>query len=178
MNISPGNFFSEHRCTADRLHFRGALALGVWVIVVVLLGINEVAAAGIQSVNLRCEYRQNPMGIDVIQPRLSWTLEATSAASGLAQSSYQVLVSSTREKLASDDGDLWDSGTVASDQTMQVAYAGKPLRSRMSAWWKVRVRDQAGESSTWSAPATWTMGLLEPGDWQAQIGRASCRERV
>ena len=168
MNISPGNFFSEHRCTADRLHFRGALALGVWVIVVVLLGINEVAAAGIQSVNLRCEYRQNPMGIDVIQPRLSWTLEATSAASGLAQSSYQVLVSSTREKLASDDGDLWDSGTVASDQTMQVAYAGKPLRSRMSAWWKVRVRDQAGESSTWSAPATWTMGLLEPGDWQAK----------
>ncbi|MGA8581689.1 MAG: glycoside hydrolase family 78 protein, partial [Bryobacteraceae bacterium] len=67
---------------------------------------------------------------------------------------------------------LWDSGKVASADSAQIVYAGKPLASRAAAFWKVKVWDQRGKASEWSAPAEWCMGLLRPEDWQAAwIGR-------
>ena len=121
---------------------------------------------GLGVSGLRCEYRVNPVGMDVRVPRLSWTLEGRKR--GDRQTAYQVLVASSAARLGSNDGDLWDSGKVFSDQTIHVAYAGKPLKSRQQTWWKVRVWDQAGRVSGWSDAATWTMGLLEPGDWLAK----------
>ena len=59
-------------------------------------------------------------------------------------------------------------GDVASRQSVHVGYAGRPLASRTPCFWKVRVRDQAGALSAWSPPARWSMGLLEPADWQAR----------
>jgi alpha-L-rhamnosidase len=117
---------------------------------------------------LRCEYRENPVGIDITQPRLSWKLEAPPTASGQVQSAYRVLVASSPEKLTAEQGDLWDSGKVESDQTVHLAYGGKLLQSRTRVWWKVRVWDKAGQPSNWSASATWIMGLLQRADWQAK----------
>ena len=126
---------------------------------------------GVEAEHLRCEYRQNPQGIDEAQPRLSWQLDADDAR-GVRQTAYHVLVASSAELLKKDAGDLWDSGKVASDKSTQVAYAGKPLTSRQTCFWKVRVYDQNGEASEWSDPASWTMGLLQPGDWRARwIGK-------
>ena len=113
--------------------------------------------------NPRCEYRVNPAGLDVRQPRLSWTL--ASGQRGEKQTGYRILASSSAEKLARDEGDLWDSGQVPSDQTVHVTYAGQPLESRMRVWWKVRAWDKDGQSSAWSTPAAWTMGLLKRSDW-------------
>ena len=131
-----------------------------------LLGATAAIAVDIQPANLRCEYRQDPLGIDVAQPRLSWTLGAVAAdARGLTQAAYQVLVAGTPEKLAADQGDLWDSGKVESDQQLHIAYGGKPLVSRMRCCWKVRVWDRSGQPSGWSKSAMWSMGLLAPADW-------------
>jgi len=127
-----------------------------------------MAGAGVRGAEvgtLRCEYRLNPMGIDVVQPRLNWNL--TSARRGEVQTAYQVLVASSAQLLAGDTGDLWDSGKVASDQQNLVEYAGKPLTSETPCHWKVRVWDSAGQPSAWSPPARWTMGLLQPGAWTA-----------
>ncbi len=118
--------------------------------------------------DLRCEYRQNPQGIDVLWPRLSWTLQATTDARGLTQSAYHILVASTSEKLAAEQGDLWDSGKVESGSQLHIAYAGKSLTSRMQCYWKVRVWDQNDKPSEWSEPAFWIMGLLQPSDWLAK----------
>ena len=94
-------------------------------------------AASVPSVTgLRCEYAKDPIGIDVARPRLSWRIE--SARRGERQTAYQVLAASTSEALAADRGDLWDSGRVASDQSVNVEYAGRPLASRETAVWKVR----------------------------------------
>ena len=142
---------------------------------------------------LRCEYRENPLGIDVAKPRLSWVIEARSQNAGRAlansekpgetlpgmaagntevrsqkQTVYQVLVASTEELLKNDKADLWDSGKVESDQSIQVEYAGRALESRMRCYWKVRVWDQDGKASPWSAHAHWAMGLLLPADSQAK----------
>lgn len=121
---------------------------------------------GLKAGKLRCEYRVNPLGIDVLKPRLSWIVE--SSERGQFQSAYQIIVSSTRLHLENDIGDLWDSGRVQSDETIQITYAGRKLSSRMECWWKVRVWDKYGRPSEWSEPAYWTMGLLEPNDWKAR----------
>jgi alpha-L-rhamnosidase len=119
--------------------------------------------------NLRCEYLTNPLGIGAIQPRLSWVLESgDSSARGQRQTSYRIIVSSSLEKLKSDDGDVWDTRRVPSDQTIQMSYAGKPLRSKLAYYWKVRIWDENDRPSNWSAPASWTMGLLEKSEWAAK----------
>jgi alpha-L-rhamnosidase len=56
----------------------------------------------------RCECLTDPLGIDVEKPRLSWVIE--SGKRGERQTAYRVLVASTPELLAKDQGDLWDSG--------------------------------------------------------------------
>jgi alpha-L-rhamnosidase len=123
------------------------------------------ARAAIQPGRLRCEYMANPQGIDVVAPRLSWILQSNER--GERQTAYQVLVATSRDKLVANNADLWDSGQVKGDQSIHVVYAGKPLQTRMQCFWKVRTWDKDGKPSTWSEPASWSMGLLKPDDWQA-----------
>ena len=137
-------------------------------------------------VNLRCEYLSDPLGSDVQKPRLSWVIEdkgQKTEVRGQKQTAYRVLVASSEELLKKNKGDLWDSGKVASDQSIQVEYQGKPLVSRMYCHWKVRVwlavsklpgegGDKKGKATDWSKPAFWSMGLLKPEDWQAKWVKA------
>jgi len=118
---------------------------------------------------LRCEYLENPLGIDVPRPRLSWRLAASHMAErGQRQTAYQILVASTPEGLARNIGDRWDSGRVRSDQSIQVEYAGKALVSGAECYWKVRSWDAADSPSPWSDAGRWSMGLLQAGDWTAR----------
>ena len=134
-----------------------------------LFALSLPAAPSIRPQHLRTEYRANPQGIDVAQPRLSWQLTATDAkARGLRQSAYRIVVASSARALAAGAGDLWDSGKVTADQSIQVVYAGKPLASGMAAFWKVQVWDQAGQESPWSEAAQWSMGLVDARDWQGR----------
>ncbi len=136
---------------------------------VLLVGsfVSTVAAAEASDfapTHLRCEYRENPLGIDAARPRLSWRMESDER--GQMQSAFRVLVSSSQKSLESNQGDLWDSGKVASDQTLFVRYSGAPLESRRQCFWKVQIWDRHGKSQ-WSEPASWSMGLLDPSDWSA-----------
>jgi len=130
--------------------------------------------ASLEPAGLRCEYLQDPLGIDVARPRLSWEFSPVYGPRGLRQAGYQVLVAGSRAKIASNEGDLWDSGRVTSDESVNVTYAGRELASRMQCYWKVRVWDQEGNVSEWSHPAHWTMGLLKTEDWRGRwIGTPS-----
>ena len=116
--------------------------------------------------SLRCEYLSDPEGIDVQVPRLSWVIN--SAERGVKQSGYQILVASDKLILQKDAGDLWDSGKVVSDQSVQVEYDGAKLRSYQDCYWKVRIWDGGGKASKWSEPAYWSMGIIEPAGWKAK----------
>jgi alpha-L-rhamnosidase len=125
-----------------------------------------ICPAAVTTQNLRCEYLTNPLGLDAGSPRLSWIL--SSDQRGESQTAYQILVASSAELLNADTGDLWDSGKVVSDESAQIAYAGKALASRESCFWKVRAWDHAGQPGAWSPMAQWQMGLLAPTDWTAK----------
>jgi len=120
--------------------------------------------------DLKTEYLRNPLGLDERKPRLFWRLE--SEKRGAVQTAYRVLVASSPEALAREEGDCWDSGRVASDRMTHIVYEGKPLESEGRYCWKVRVWDGDGRASDWSEPACWTMGLLTRAEWKAfWIGR-------
>ncbi len=122
-------------------------------------------------VNLRCEYTVNPVGLDEPAPRLSWNTHCKRR--GWRQTAYQALVASSPSALASDKGDVWDSGKVASSESIHIAYDGEPLLARQERWWKVRVWDEKDTPSAWSEAASWEMGLMSEEDWaeSAWIGR-------
>ena len=153
------------------------------MIAVVLLGLPHDAAATQNSVSVRelsCEYLENPLGIDVEKPRLSWMLSP--GPRGQRQTAYQVLVASSPENLQNDRGDRWDSGKVDSNQSTFVVYAGQPLTSGARCYWKVRAWDKDGQPSPWSAPAFWSMGVLRDDEWTGRfigMGRpADVKERT
>src|SRR3989442_7073768 len=83
-----------------------------------------MAATSLNAVGLRCEYLENPVGIDERQPRLTWRVESNER--GQRQTAYQLLVASEEKTLKADSGDLWDSGKVGSEETVNVVYKGKP----------------------------------------------------
>ncbi|MHC4726873.1 MAG: glycoside hydrolase family 78 protein, partial [Planctomycetota bacterium] len=151
---------------------RRTLLAGILVWIIVVLGGCDVitqssfTSGDVSVKDLRCEYRVNPLGIDIVKPRLSWIMNSNQRDQ--VQSDYQILVADSEEKLRHNQGELWDSGKVESGQSHQVVYEGEPLKSRMSCYWKVRVWDKEGKASAWSKPAMWTVGLLTPGDWQAK----------
>jgi hypothetical protein len=129
----------------------------------------------IRAARLRCEYLENPLGIEALRPRLSWQLEAMNKDQqtgedlrGLRQTAYRILVASSASLLAKDAGDLWDTGKTLSNLTIQLGYSGKELKSNRMYYWKVRVWDQRGSASEWSDTARWQMGLLHAEDWKAK----------
>ncbi len=121
-------------------------------------------AGDLQVTHLLADYRVDPMGVDHAEPSLSWIMESDARAQ--RQTAYQILVGSTSASLEKNTGDLWDSGKVISNQQSQISYAGQALTSWTACYWKVRVWDQDGRPTTWSEPATWTMGILKPEDWK------------
>ncbi|MCP4643893.1 MAG: family 78 glycoside hydrolase catalytic domain, partial [bacterium] len=126
---------------------------------------NAPPPSALTTAELRCEYRTNPLGIDILKPRLSWIVASNQR--GQIQTAYRILVATDGQKLATNQGDLWDTGKVESGETTHIAYAGQPLTSRTRCHWKVRVWDKDGVPSGWSPPASWSMGLLGRTDWQA-----------
>lgn len=123
--------------------------------------------AQLSPTQLRCEYLENPPVIDVVNPRLSWVNVAREGDRGQKQTAREIQVASTREGLINGQADLWSSGKVESEESFNVAYAGKPLTSRQDCWWRVRTWDKDGKVSAWSEPASWSMGILNANEWRA-----------
>jgi len=147
----------------------GCVRACCWVSLLVVCS----AKAGIQPVALRCESKLDPLGLSETSPRLSWQLLATVAGErGQYQTGYQIQVASSLQVLTNNQGDLWDTGQVATNQASQIAYAGSALNSHQVCYWHVRVWDKSSQPSAWSSPAYWSMGILTQAEWTAQwIGR-------
>lgn len=143
------------------------LKLNLWLTGLLLAFSALGLHAGIVPLQLKCGSWQNPLGIDDPQPRLSWQVMAANPAErGQSETAYEIQVASSAALLAEGHPDLWASGKVVSAQPFNVPYAGKALASEQQVFWRLKVWDAQGQPSEWSPVATWTMGLLDPADWQ------------
>ena len=122
--------------------------------------------AQLTALGLRVEYLTNPIGIDVVQPRLSWQIASTQR--NTMQAAYELQVGASEASLTRGANLLWDSGKVGSDASVFVDYAGPPAVSRTRYYWRVRIWDTNGRASPWSPIAFWETGLLQPADWTAR----------
>ncbi|MBC7847920.1 MAG: glycoside hydrolase family 78 protein [Flavobacterium sp.] len=118
----------------------------------------------ISVTNLQCEMLNNPEGIDVVQPRLSWQIK--SDVNDVKQTAYQIIVASTLENLNVNKADLWDSGKVASNESINIIYNGKKLGDRQNAFWKVTVFTNKGEIKS-ATTAHFSIGILTYTDWKS-----------
>jgi alpha-L-rhamnosidase len=144
------------------------LGVAVWMCVAGWVSTRTLSAqvdTALRVKNLRCEYKVNPMGIDVAKPRLSW--EVVSAERGVMQTVYEVRVVGSEADFAKKKF-LWSSGKVASGASTQVEYAGPVLESGKIYFWQVQIADNHGHVSEWSKTAKWEMGLLDSGAWKAK----------
>jgi alpha-L-rhamnosidase len=110
---------------------------------------------------LRCEYMENPLGLDVQEPRVSWKIK--SEARSWLQSAYQIQVSLDAEFRSI----LWDSGKVLSAQSLHVELSALTLQARQRYYYQIRVWSHSDEITAWSEGAFFEMGLLAASDWKA-----------
>jgi alpha-L-rhamnosidase len=132
------------------------------VIAMVLLASTASAA----PVRLRCEHLENPRGIDMASPHLSWQSDSTER--DWRQAAYEILVASNEENLRAGKADIWDSGKVDSAESVGIVYRGPAVEARKRYYWKVRVWDEGGQVSDSAEGAWWETGLLHATDWKAK----------
>ena len=130
-----------------------------------LITVTSFLNAQVAIKNLRCEMLTNPQGIDVPKPRFSWQLE--SSQRNVVQISYQLIVSSSEQKLKLNDADIWNSGTINNSRSVLINYDGKALVSAKKYFWKVKVITNKGEATT-TETAFFSTGLLHAADWKAK----------
>ncbi|HKO80994.1 MAG TPA: family 78 glycoside hydrolase catalytic domain [Chitinophagaceae bacterium] len=159
--------------SADKVN-RIYLNVGLFVSLL-LLSLMLNAQSSIFPQQLRCEYLINPAGIDEPSPRLGWTLRSNDPTKfGQRQTAYKILVSHSVQKLGNNQGEVWNSGWVSSNEMQFILYKGKALLSDKNYYWKVSVKDEKGKESAWSDIAHWSTGILNRAEWTAKwIGTAT-----
>ncbi len=122
--------------------------------------------AEIKVHTLTTDYKTNPLGIDNPVPGLSWII--TSDRDNTIQASYEIRAAHSRKDVVKGRKLIWKTDQVESSRSVHVKYGGAPLSSFQKVYWQVRVRDNHGERSKWSEPASWEMGIMQENDWKAR----------
>ncbi|MDR1746049.1 MAG: glycoside hydrolase family 78 protein [Tannerella sp.] len=132
-----------------------------------LLSLFACSQKSLTPVHLTCEYQTEPLGLAVETPRFSWQISDPAFTRGQKQTAYQLLVASSPELLTERKADVWNSGKVASEQSVLVPFEGKKLISSHEYFWKVQTYDKDGLPSAWSKPARFVTGIFDPAEWEA-----------
>ncbi len=123
----------------------------------------------LQPTDPTCFGQRHPLAVDPDRVAFSWSLHAAATIdAACVQTAYQLQVARSRAALDGDQPDLWDTRRVENRQARNIAYRGKPLTSHVRLWWRVRVWDQNGHASAWSAATWFETGPADVRAWQAQ----------
>ncbi len=167
-----GKFNIASSKTALLLPQRGTTRI---VMVALLLSGLATAVTG-KPIQLKCDSLVHPLGVDDKQPLLSWQLQDDRF--GARQTAYEIQIASTPALLSAGKPDVWDSGRVPTDQSVNVPYAGPTLHPYRRYFWRVKVWDQDGNPYPESDSSWWETGLMDPANWRAKwIGYEEEEER-
>lgn len=130
-----------------------------------LLALNlTVFAQKISLTDLEVEHLSNPLSLETSAPRMSWKINAS--AKNTTQASYEIRVGTDKNEVAKGKNIFWKSAK-NTDQSVLIAYDGPALASKKRYYWQVRIKDNHGNTSAWSAVQYWQTGL-KPADWTAK----------
>lgn len=104
-------------------------------------------------IQLRTEYLENPLGIDIACPRLSWKVEGV-----VSQQAYEIAYSV--------DG-VEKEPILIESSSMHHRFK-EAFHSRDDVRWKLRIQNEKGEWSPYSEEQRFLIGLLEKEDWEAK----------
>jgi alpha-L-rhamnosidase len=113
--------------------------------------------------HLTCEALTTPLGMDERTPQMSWRLN--DSRRGVRQSAFQIQVATSPSLLASDKPNVWDSGRIASNQSVGVRYGGPEMIASKRYYWRVKVWDGDGKPYPPSDASWWETGLLNSSRW-------------
>lgn len=133
-------------------------------------------SAQLQVGSLTADYKTNPLGIDNPAPKLSWIIQ--SDQNNTMQASYEIRAAQDPADLAKKKEQVWNSGKVASSQSVHIKYDGQALESYQRVYWQVRIEDKDGKKSKWSDPAFFETGILEDETWEANWITPTWEENV
>lgn len=134
-------------------------------LIVIISAFSSVTFAKTQVAKLVTEYHVDPIGIDIEKPRLSWQI--LSDEKDVMQTAYEIRVADSKSNLSKKNKQVWATGKVAGNKSVNVCYEGTALKSMKRFYWQVRIWDNNNKASNWSEPAFWEMGILEPVLWTA-----------
>ena len=86
---------------------------------------SSAADTPFQLKKLQVEYAVTPLGIDVENPRFSWQMEGMTDERGLSQKARQIIVTDEAGV------QVWDSERIPDNKSLNIEYAGLPLKARM-----------------------------------------------
>ncbi|MDR1813248.1 MAG: alpha-L-rhamnosidase, partial [Tannerella sp.] len=82
------------------------------------------------------------------KPVFGWVMNSDKP--NTLQTAYHILVASSPEILQKNEGDVWDSGRIESDNSVAAPYEGQPLKPSTVYYWKVKTFDNHGGESDFS----------------------------
>jgi alpha-L-rhamnosidase len=137
-------------------------SLSLTLILISLFGISF--SQDLTLKDLTIDHKVNPIGIESRNPRFSWKISGP--GHNIMQTAYSIKVSS--DENFSNSKIVWQSGRIASDESVLLEYKGPELKSGQKYYWQVMIWDNNGKATKWSRVASWEMGLLNPTDWKAK----------
>ena len=131
----------------------------------------------LEVTEVRCQSIINPVGIDLSNPGFSWIAE--SFQRGKKQTAYQIIVDDSKHDIDNDSGKVWDSGIIDSDKSNDISYKGTSLMSNQTYFWKVKIRDESGQTTEFCKTAQFTTSIIDSQLWQATwIGRGIAKAPI
>lgn len=121
------------------------------------------AGGDTEVTELRCRDLDDPEGVD--RGVFSWQIE--SEADSVVQTAWEIEIASDEKALKSGKADVWSSGKQLSDQQLNVRPQGADLKPGERYWWRVRIWDGADRPTSWSDPASFSLGPAAD-QWQAK----------
>jgi len=162
------NFFISEKQVklCNVLFFKLAIKMGKNLLLVFLLFLSACnKSPDIQVNDLRVEYMNNPLGVDIHVPRFSW--QFVSKERNVNQQSCRIIVAETLSDINNEDGTIWDSGKIISGEAVNIEYKGRTLQSNKKYFWRVCIWPDDNEE-VWSSPSWFHTGILDNSEWAAQ----------
>lgn len=113
----------------------------------------------VPATGLTVEYIRDPQGVKILdsKPEFSWVIPKQARL----QKGYQILVASSKDLIDKNIGDVWNSGNVRGNQSIDVELGGEALKPNSSYYWKVRYFDGDNRISEYSEFQKFTTGIFD-----------------